>query len=439
MKKLIKQILNNSIQKKNESVFVYLIFFFYIVKNILQLIKKKNKPLVLAIDRPRFNLDAKQLKKNKDIRLIVISRKIFYFIGKIFIEEDFQLQSSYHFRNEKDIELWNKTIGMIHDDIHVNIENFKEKLVQHCEDKKRLFSYYEYFYKKYLKKINISHVLLSNVDYWEVQEFSKVCKKNGAKINVLYRESIASPKQNNYLKNYYSSDIFEKLPIDKIFVFGKRALLIFQNTHFISNENVYSVGAPRVDGYKKIKTSSKQNMVTLFDFSLPSYKLQNTAIETIKILNNLAKKYPKTNFLIKTKTQKETKKILSMKIVDISPNIKVSNKVKMKKIMKKSKIIIGTNTTAVIETLFLDTYFIFPSWNIEDNDLDNLIVNSNLDEELLIVSLDRINFEIKIESMLNSHINIGEKELEVREKIILENFEDFLFNSSTKIVNFLVA
>ena len=147
MKNQIKKTIISSIHKKNENFFVYFIFIYYFFKNIPQLALKKNKPLILAIDRPRFNLDATQLKKNKDIRLVVLSRKIFYFIGRIFIEKDFQLQSSYHFRKQEDIELWNKTIGMIHDDTHVTINKFEEKLEKHRENKNNLFLYYEYFYK----------------------------------------------------------------------------------------------------------------------------------------------------------------------------------------------------------------------------------------------------------------------------------------------------
>ena len=272
-----------------------------------------------------------------------------------------------------------------------------------------------------------------------MQEFSKVCKKNGAKINVLYRESIASPKQTNYLKNYYSSVSFNNLSVDKIFVFGKKALSILEDTHFISNINFHSIGAPRIDGYKDIITSTNRHMVTLFDFSLPSYKLEDTAIETIRIINKVSKKYPNVNFLIKTKTKKIKNKIISMKIVEDTPNIRVSEKVKMEKIMKKSKIIIGTNTTSVIETLFLDTYFIFPSWNIEDNDIENLIVNTSIDSSRLLITEDPLEFEKRIDRMLNSEVKITDEEVKVREEIILQNFEDFSFNSSQKLFNILLT
>ncbi len=439
MKNQIRKSLINSIKNRREFIFFYLILSYYFFINIFQITLKKGKPIVLAVDRPRFNLDAIQLKKNKNIRLIVVSRKIFYFIGKVFIEKDFQLQSSYHFRKKEDIVLWNNTIGMIHSDVHEKILDFEAKILQLNSDKKNLYSYYEYLYKKYLERFNISHLLLSNVDYWEVQEFSKVLKKNGSRINVLYRESIASPKQTNYLKNYYSSDCFNNLTVDKIFVFGEKAKTIFKDTIFITNENVHSVGAPRIDYYKNIKNLPIKNMVTLFDFSLPSYKLQNTAFETILIIYKLSKKYPSIKFLVKTKTQKETNKIISKNLVKISSNFQVSNNVKMKKIMENSKIIIGTNTTAVLETLFLDTHIMFPSWNVENNDMENLIVNNKIDPLKFMISDNPHEFEKKLEYFLNSEINISNDENKVREKIIEQNFADFSFKSSEKLIDLLLV
>ena len=439
MKNQIRKSLINSIKNRREFILFYLIFTYYFFINIFQITLKKGKPIVLAVDRPRFNLDATQLKKNKNIRLIVVSRKIFYFIGKVFIKKDFQLQSSYHFRKKEDIALWNKTIGMIHSDVHEKILDFEAKILQLNLDKKNLYSYYEYLYKKYLEKFNISHLLLSNVDYWEVQEFSKVLKKNGTRINILYRESIASPKQTNYLKNYYSSDCFKNLSVDKIFVFGEKAKNIFKATLFVNNENVHSVGAPRIDYYKNIKNLPIKNMVTLFDFSLPSYKLQNTAFETILILYKLSKKYPNIKFLVKTKTQKETNKIISKNLVKNSSNFQVSNNVKMKKIMENSKIIIGTNTTAVLETLFLKTHIMFPSWNVEDNNMENLIVNNKIDPSKFMIFDNPHEFEKKLEYFLNSKINISSDENKVREKIIEQNFSDFSFKSSEKLIDLLLV
>tara|TARA_B100002019_G_scaffold291891_2_gene313303 strand:- start:11792 stop:13111 length:1320 start_codon:yes stop_codon:yes gene_type:complete len=439
MKNQIRKSLINSIKNRREFILFYLIFTYYFFINIFQITLKKGKPIVLAVDRPRFNLDATQLKKNKNIRLIVVSRKIFYFIGKVFIKKDFQLQSSYHFRKKEDIALWNKTIGMIHSDVHEKILDFEAKILQLNLDKKNLYSYYEYLYKKYLEKFNISHLLLSNVDYWEVQEFSKVLKKNGTRINILYRESIASPKQTNYLKNYYSSDCFKNLSVDKIFVFGEKAKNIFKDTLFVNNENVHSVGAPRIDYYKNIKNLPIKNMVTLFDFSLPSYKLQNTAFETILILYKLSKKYPNIKFLVKTKTQKETNKIISKNLVKNSSNFQVSNNVKMKKIMENSKIIIGTNTTAVLETLFLKTHIMFPSWNVEDNNMENLIVNNKIDPSKFMIFDNPHEFEKKLEYFLNSKINISSDENKVREKIIEQNFSDFSFKSSEKLIDLLLV
>ena len=439
MKNQIRKSLINSIKNRREFILFYLILTYYFFINIFQITLKKGKPIVLAVDRPRFNLDATQLKKNKNIRLIVVSRKIFYFIGKVFIKKDFQLQSSYHFRKKEDIALWNKTIGMIHSDVHEKILDFEAKILQLNLDKKNLYSYYEYLYKKYLEKFNISHLLLSNVDYWEVQEFSKVLKKNGTRINILYRESIASPKQTNYLKNYYSSDCFKNLSVDKIFVFGEKAKNIFKDTLFVNNENVHSVGAPRIDYYKNIKNLPIKNMVTLFDFSLPSYKLQNTAFETILILYKLSKKYPNIKFLVKTKTQKETNKIISKNLVKNSSNFQVSNNVKMKKIMENSKIIIGTNTTAVLETLFLKTHIMFPSWNVEDNNMENLIVNDKIDPSKFMIFDNPHEFEKKLEYFLNSKINISNDENKVREKIIEQNFSDFSFKSSEKLIDLLLV
>ena len=97
MKLKIKKIIIHLIKKKKDLILFYIVFLYYFLKNINQVIFKKGQPLIIAVDRPRFNLDANEIKKNNKIRLIVVSRKIFYFLGSIFINKHYQFQSSYHF------------------------------------------------------------------------------------------------------------------------------------------------------------------------------------------------------------------------------------------------------------------------------------------------------------------------------------------------------
>ena len=128
MKKRIKNVLRNLILQKKDKFLFYIVFFYIFIKNFPQIIFKIGKPLIIGIDRPRFNLDAVELRKNKNAKLIVISRKLFYFLGDIFISHEFQFQSSYHFRNNSDIIHWNETIGVIHGKNHENIVNFENKI-----------------------------------------------------------------------------------------------------------------------------------------------------------------------------------------------------------------------------------------------------------------------------------------------------------------------
>ena len=355
---------------------------------------------MIAIDRPRFNLDAREIRKNKEVKLIVISRKIFYFIGKIFIDSEFQFQSSYHFKQRKDFDNWNETIGKIHGSKHQNIDDFENKYNILKTSKHNLFSYYEYIFRKYLIHFNIRSLLLSNVDYWETQEFSRVLKKNNIKITVLYRESVGSKKQIDYLSKFYSSSCFKDVSVDQIFVFGHSAKRIFENTNFIDKNKVTAVGLPRMDSYKDLSISKNKTIVTLFNFSLPSYKLEKTSIDVIKIINDVSKKYPEFHFWIKTKSKSETQFLKQLNIVNNNNNLKISHKFKMKDIIQDSKVIIGSNTTAVIETLFLDAYFIFPSWGIEDENEEYLIVNKEIDTNELLVSLSKSDFINRLDSKL---------------------------------------
>ena len=179
-------------------------------------------------------------------------------------------------------------------------------------------------------------------------------------------------------------------------------------------------------------------MVTIFNFSLPSYKLQKTSIETLEVVNKISKIYPKYKFLIKTKTNKETKELKSMGIIDNFSNIEISDKTKMKTIIEKSKIIIGTNTTAVIETLFLDAFFIYPSWNIDEGGSENLIVDNTLDRNQFIICDSKLDFEERLTTQLEAEVLISNDEFQLRSDIISQNIEDFSFNSSEKLVDILL-
>lgn len=439
MKKRIKNVLKNLILQKKDKFLFYIIFFYIFVKNFPQIIFKIGKPLIIGIDRPRFNLDAAELRKNKNAKLIVISRKLFYFLGDIFISHEFQFQSSYHFRNNSDINHWNETIGVIHGKNHENIVNFENKIEILKIEKRELEDYYTYVYKKYLYRYNIHSILLSNVDYWEVQEFTKVLSKNNVSICALYRESIGSPNQLNLLRKYYSSTAFEKLNIDKVFVFGENALTVFGSTLFIDRSSVYSVGIPRIDAYDKYRNKKTANLITFFDFSLPSYKLINTSDQALEIINSLSEKYPKFKFLVKTKTKSDKDRLISKKIIKEKNNLFISHDYKFSRIIQNSKIIIGTNTTSVIETLFLDSFFIYPSWNVSNGDNKNLIVGPELDPKKYIVCPQKDDFEEMLERYINSEFSLSESEKSIRQKIVSRNITDFSFTSSEKCIEIILS
>jgi len=439
MKRKIKNVLRYLIIQKKDRVLFNIVFFYIFIKNFPQFIFKMGKPLIIGIDRPRFNLDAVELRKNKNVKLIVISRKLFYFLGDIFISNEFQFQSSYHFRNNSDIKHWNETIGVIHGKNHDNIVNFENQVEVLKAEKQELQDYYIYVYEKYLYRFNIHTTLLSNVDYWEVQEFTKVLSKNNISVCVLYRESIGSPNQLNLLRKYYSSTAFEKLTIDKIFVFGENALRVFDSTQFIDKSSVYSVGIPRIDAYEKYRKKKSANLITFFDFSLPSYKLTTTSDEALEIFNSLSEKYPKFKFLVKTKTKSDKGRLISKKIIKEKNNLFISHNYKFSKIIQNSKIIIGTNTTSVIETLFLDSFFIYPSWNVSNGDNQNLIVGPELDPKKYIVCSQKDDFEEMLERYINSEFSLSESEKSIRRKIVSKNITDFSFTSSEKCIEIILG
>ena len=81
----------------------------------------------------------------------------------------------------------------------------------------------------------------------------------------------------------------------------------------------------------------------------------------------------------------------------------------------------------------------FPSWNVENNDMENLIVNNKIDPLKFMISDNPHEFEKKLEYFLNSEINISNDENKVREKIIEQNFADFSFKSSEKLIDLLLV
>ena len=230
----------------------------------------------------------------------------------------------------------------------------------------------------------------------------KSIKKEQYKNYCLYRESVGSKKQIDYLSKFYSSSCFKDVSVDQIFVFGHSAKRIFENTNFIDKNKVTAVGLPRMDSYKHLSISKNKTIVTLFNFSLPSYKLEKTSIDVIKIINDVSKKYPEFHFWIKTKSKSETQFLKQLNIVNNNNNLKISHKFKMKDIIQDSKVIIGSNTTAVIETLFLDAYF-YISWGIEDEN-EYLIVNKEIDTNELLVSLSKSDFINRLDSKLKEKL-----------------------------------
>ena len=351
--------------KKFSSLCFLLKFNLTKIKKILPKNTPKYKVLVLSKTGGVDDLIESQKNNNKNILYLDCPRIFFKYIYRAnsssnhqeFIKNDRldeSIKANSYFNNKE-------------------AKKFREK------HKKFLFSFIKLLKKKY----NFDAFIGFNYDYYAEKSLHEACRELKIPFLLLFKESVMTESQKEF-KTYVLKKKEEKLNVYKIAVYSKLARNILTDSGIFKKKRIEIVGCSRLNisySYKNI---------------IPKNQILYYAIEKDRGLpNNIFKKYEKKYFSDSRQFQfydrkfnwkmlhKKTLKILKKFAID-NPNIPIIIKSKIgdkldkneyknlpKNIklftsgtgqifLKNSKVVIGWNTTAILEGIAANRFMLLP-------------------------------------------------------------------------------
>ena len=353
MKKLIKKIAKILIQLLSilriEQILKYFSYLL-VIKNTRNRYSNKssNEINALVIEKSGFDIDLLPLQKSQNINLYLFPANLLMTIVQSVLSEELHCQIEYHFYNDiKSTKQKNK------------IEKLFLKILPYL-----------------VKKLNINVILVKNFDYFEHQDLCKAAKKINLKVAVIYCESVTTKYSANSFTEVKSIKEEIDFPFDLILVSGPDGKNLLIENSVCTENQVAITGYCRTDVIHnsfKDRGSHKQNLVVLFDFGFEDIvfysddgygapKLAYSATEEFgKLSKNFKNKY---KFVIKTRTNKNTKKVYDhLKKFGINDDdITVTGSLKMEEVVNNAKLVIGYTSTTTLELFGTDIPFVLPYW-----------------------------------------------------------------------------
>lgn len=327
------------------------------IKEVLPDKNFKHKAIVLYRTTGIDDLLQSQKKYNKNILYLACPRDFFKQIMKcIYRKENFDFDDFKH----------------SYDNNKLNISNKKKY-------KDFLFTFLQVLKKKY----NFNILISFNFLYSAERELHEACCQLKIPFLILYKESIHTEIQKKYFLYTYKK-INEKFKGYKIAVYSKYAKKLLTESNIANNQKIDVIGCSRLDesfSYKKLKPKNQilyyaiQNnrglptaLINTFgktffkdiknDISFYSkYNWNKLHVKTLKVLKIFAKNNPKILIIIKVKHGETSYK---KEYFNLPENIRIIDYGAGHTLLKESKIVIGWNTTSVLEGIAANRFILIP-------------------------------------------------------------------------------
>lgn len=382
--KFLKKTLNLIISSK----FRYLIFKFIGLNNYISLMLKsieikgnlRAKKNILCVERSLFEKDVDELSYRirkygwvwlKKSQLTVYQNKL--------IPKKYRGQMEYLNHLDKIPNEWNECIK-------------KSKiLLQRFKDEKKICA-----------------LLLANLDYWQNYALQVACKDLGIPVIVLQKEYSYNLQHSEYFKDYYKN--FTPIA-DAIMVFGSRMKNCLSQLKGFDEKKIFVTGAPRIDRWRSIESFEKLNDgLLIISFNIKErHSPEEKFYDMVESISSYIKKQNLGEITVKCRSEIESSKLINFCKKEKLNNVNVIYNANIYDLVLQSKVVIGYNSLAVIESMFSKVPIIIPDWFIEN----------------------------KNKKMFDSNDEICSKSLEFckNKEVLLENVGKFLKKDDSKISN----
>jgi hypothetical protein len=272
-----------------------------------------------------------------------------------------------------------------------------------------------------LRYLNIAVIISGNTDYGLEQAWMEVSNKFNIPWISVVKEGMSTDYGFSWAVNHYSDERL-RFKGNKITVMCERRKRAMVKAGVAREEDIIVTGLPRTDlvfetvNGMSLKKSNKENWVLLFAFNNePVPILWN---DTLSVFTRLAKNMTndRVKFVIKTKDISDQEEVQSdLKKLNLLKNVAVSNKLSFQEIVKKSTVVIGYRSTAIVELMATDIPIVIPHWAeaIQMEASGNYMFDTKVSNHAYKVERDKSGLESKIK---NSVFNMGQIEKQ-KEKI----------------------
>ena len=269
--------------------------------------------------------------------------------------------------------------------------NFKLADFNYSQDNKNFSNYKKEKYKKVLvnflkilkKRYNFDIIISFSFLYTAERELHSACNDLKIPFLILFKESIHTEIQKKYFLYTYKK-LNEKFNGYKIAVYSRYSKKVLVDSNIANKDRVEIIGCSRLNKSFSYKQINPKNQILYFAIQpnrgLPSpliesfgkkfyknfkdnssydlkYNWKTLHLKTLEILKDFAKINPKISIIIKIKNGELPDKI---EYSNLPNNIQIVSLGSGHKFLKDSKVVIGWNTTAILEGIAANRFLLIP-------------------------------------------------------------------------------
>ena len=267
----------------------------------------------------------------------------------------------------------------------LQVQTFYQKnyLQSSAELKQKLKSIVSAFLTETAKRIPFSAVISANSDYWQDEVLKDVCAEQAIPFLVLCRENYAVK---------YEQDLLRKRITDSGFSFRGTAVAV---TSDITRETMLSTGAygpsevttvgwPRFDSWLDMKPLADEDrtLITLVSYQQATYLAPRNFVTVLHEFVAAARQSGKAyQFCIKLKKAAHLQGLLMSCPQLLLSGIKIVVKQPLDDLLRRSRMVIGYNTTGVLEAYLTDAAVVVPWWDDAVRSGDNCLVAADVESD----------------------------------------------------------
>jgi len=221
-------------------------------------------------------------------------------------------------------------------------------------------------------------IMSGNIGYLDQQEFFVAARENNIPVIVLYKEGVA-PKQhlNEFFASLYENHVFHG---ELLLCYNNniREALIEAGINGLSQKKIITTGIPRLDSYIHEKISYDKQIVLFSFYPLDKFAYFIKSDEKLEPLNRISELF---HYMVMKFAHEHTdwKVVIKTKVADRyinyvndiyakyfqdtkTDNLVITNNACSKSLILESKVILGYNSTVLIESILAGKNIITPDF-----------------------------------------------------------------------------